>query len=168
MDGFPAAELETSMRLKGKSLRFSDEEVDGLLDMKYGHRELFGLLTLLFPFIDTSANHFHIDHVFPKALFNAGALRRGGMTDDQVDDLQTKKDQLPNLQLLPGIPNQEKNATPPLQWITEHFDDLAARQDYISRHGLDDLADDVLSFSRFFDQRRKWLKKNLEVMLSEN
>lgn len=168
LNGFPANELEASMRLKGKSLRFSDEELEALLDMKYGHRELFGLLTLLFPFVDTATNHFHIDHVFPKAMFHSGALRRAGMSDAQISDLQTKKDQMANLQLLPGIPNQEKSANPPLQWLATHISDTVGRQDYVSRHGLDGLADEVGAFSAFFDDRRAWLKHKMTDVLSSS
>ncbi len=164
--GFPATELEAAMRLKGKSLRFSDEEIEALLDLKYGHRELFGLLTLLFPFVDTGTNHFHIDHIFPKSAFHTNALRRAGMDDAAIADAQTKKEQMPNLQLLPGIPNQEKGAMPPLQWLGQHVPDLATQQDYISRHGLEHLANDVLSFSGFFDERRNWLKKKLVAVLA--
>lgn len=164
--GFPAVELEAAMRLKGKSLRFADEEIEALLDLKYGHRELFGLLTLLFPFVDTGTNHFHIDHIFPKSSFHTTSLRRVGMNDAEIADVQTKKDQLPNLQLLPGIPNQEKNAMSPLQWLKQHIPDLATQQDYVGRHGLENLADDLPSFSRFFDARRKWLKQRLVTVLS--
>ena len=165
--GFPTAEIETAMRRKGKSLSFADEEIEALLDLKYGHRELFGLLTLLFPFVDTSTNHFHIDHVFPKSAFHTSALRRVGMNDDEIADAQTKKDQLPNLQLLPGIPNQEKSSTMPLEWLKQHIKDVVAQQDYISRHSLEDIADDITQFSIFFDRRRKWLAQRLGAVLSK-
>ena len=96
------------MRVRGKSLTFTQEEVEELADMKYGARDLFGLLTLLFPFVDTR-NQFHIDHVFPNAVFHARKLKKLGHSDDEVAGLQDRKDRLPNLQLLQGPDNQSKN-----------------------------------------------------------
>ena len=37
---------------RGKSLAFGREEVEDLLDMEYGDRRLFLLLSILYPFID--------------------------------------------------------------------------------------------------------------------
>jgi hypothetical protein len=74
---FPNEALEREMRGRGKSLVFTEEEIEELLDMKYGSRDLLGLLTLLFPFVDTR-NQFHIDHVFPTAQFQARKLKKAG------------------------------------------------------------------------------------------
>ena len=74
------------MRVRGKSLTFSPEEIEELADMKYGSRDLFGLLTLLFPFVDTR-NQFHIDHVFPScAHFYAGSNSLG-LPEDEISRL---------------------------------------------------------------------------------
>ena len=62
--------------------------------MKYGSRDLFGLLTLLFPFVDTR-NLFHIDHVFPRAAFHARKLKELGLSEDDIERLQDLKDRLP-------------------------------------------------------------------------
>ena len=54
------------MAKRGKSLLFGEEEIDELVEMRYGDKRLFALLSLLFPFVDVTNHHFHIDHVFPE------------------------------------------------------------------------------------------------------
>lgn len=98
---FPFVELEREMRGRGKSLLFSKEEIEDLVDIKYGFRDLFALLTMLFPFVDTR-NQFHIDHVFPTAAFHTRKLKQRGLLDAEIELLQDHKDRLPNLQLLQG------------------------------------------------------------------
>jgi hypothetical protein len=98
---FPDEALEREMRVRGKSLTFTNEEVEELADMKYGSRDLFGLLTLLFPFVDTR-NQFHVDHVFPSAVFQTRKLKQLGISEDEIARLQDSKDRLSNLQLLQG------------------------------------------------------------------
>jgi Protein of unknown function DUF262 len=116
---FPVESLERVMRVRGKSLTFTLEEIEELADTKYGSRDLFGLLTLLFPFVDTR-NQFHIDHVFPRSAFHSRKLRELGLADDDIVRLQEMKDRLPNLQLLQGPDNQSKNDQMPAQWNRGH------------------------------------------------
>ena len=66
-DGFPAREIEAAMRTRGKRLTFDDEELHDLADAWYGGTA-YSLLFLLYGFVDTAKNQFHIDHVFPRAL----------------------------------------------------------------------------------------------------
>jgi hypothetical protein len=127
---FPHESLEREMRVRGKSLTFTNEEVEELADIKYGSRDLFGLLTLLFPFVDTR-NQFHIDHIFPTTAFHARKLKQLGFTEEDIAHLQDMKDRLSNLQLLQGADNQSKNGQMPAEWIAETFKKDAERQDYI-------------------------------------
>jgi hypothetical protein len=133
---FPNEALERAMRVRGKSLTFTDEEIEELADMKYGARDLFGLLTLLFPFVDTR-NLFHIDHVFPRAVFHARKLKEVGLTQEDIEHLQELKERLPNLQLLEGPDNQSKQGTMPGKWIMDTYRREDERKDYVFRHMLD-------------------------------
>jgi hypothetical protein len=102
---FPVDTIEHEMRVR-------------VADRKYGSRDLFGLLTLLFPFIDTR-NQLHIDHVFPPTVFHASKLKALGLSKEEGDRLNDLKDGLPNLQLLQGPDNQSKSGLMPAQWIAE-------------------------------------------------
>lgn len=153
------------MRVRGKSLTFTQEEVEELADMKYGSRDLFGLLTLLFPFVDTR-NQFHIDHVFPTAAFHARKLKQLGLSEEDIVRLQDIKDRLPNLQLLQGPDNQSKNDEMPAKWITETYKKDEDRKDYISRHMLDGVMTDLTGFDTFFRGRRQNLLGRIAAILN--
>ena len=150
---FPAIEMEREMRGRAKSLAFTDEEVEDLADRRYGSRDLFGLLTLLFPFIDTR-NEFHIDHVFPRAVFHANKLKALGLTEEERERMLVLKERLPNLQLLQGPDNQSKSGRMPAQWIAETYKTDNERKDYISRHMLEGVMTDIKGFEVFYEKRR--------------
>jgi hypothetical protein len=162
---FPDEALEREMRVRGKSLTFTQEEVEELADMKYGSHDLFGLLTLLFPFVDTR-NQFHIDHVFPSAAFHARKLKHLGLSEQAIVRLQDNKDRLPNLQLLQGPDNQSKNDEMPAKWITETYKKDEDRKDYISRHLLDGVMTDLTGFETFFMGRRRSLLERIATVLN--
>ncbi len=61
---------------RGKSLDFGPEEIEDLLEMEYGDRRLFPLLSILYPFIDVRQLH-HIDHFFSEELVAAATSRKG-------------------------------------------------------------------------------------------
>jgi hypothetical protein len=162
---FPVEAFDREMRVRGKSLTFTDEEIEELADMKYGSHDLFGLLTLLFPFVDTR-NQFHIDHVFPSAEFHARKLKKLGLSDDEIERLQDSKDRLPNLQLLQGPDNQSKNDQMPADWIRETFKKQEDREEYISRHMLDGVMTDLSGFELFYKSRRKRLLERIVAVLN--
>lgn len=162
---FPHEALERQMRAGGKSLVFTDEEIEELADMRYPSRNLFGLLTMLFPFVDTR-NLFHIDHVFPTAVFHARKLKQLGLSPQQIEILQDHKDRLPNLQLLQGPDNQSKSSQLPASWIKETYKTDEDRKDYISRYLLDGVMVDLDEFEVFFEKRRKRLIARIMIVLN--
>ena len=162
---FPVEALEREMRVRGKPLTFTDDEIEELVDMKYGASDLFGLLTLLYPFVDTR-NQFHIDHVFPRAAFHARKLKALGMGGDQIVHLQELKERLPNLQLLEGPDNISKSDRMPAEWIVETFKADDDRKDYIARHLLDGVMTDLSGFEGFYNSRRVRLISKIRAVLN--
>jgi hypothetical protein len=73
---------------------------------------------MLYPGLDFS-KQFHEDHVFPRSRFTRTKLARAGIAADLIDDYIDRMDTLPNLQLLAGIPNTEKQATLPMEWLND-------------------------------------------------
>lgn len=151
-DGFPVAEIERSMAQRGKSLTFTNEEVRELALMPSNDRRVFSLLSLLYPGMDFR-NEFHIDHVFPAALFSKTKLRNAGVPDDQVDELIDAYNRLPNLQLLEGPINQSKQDKLPHIWAEAHIPDGGARAAYYERQMLGTPPDTVVDFMDFYDAR---------------
>ena len=162
---FPVAEIEQAMVTAGKSLKFEEAEINELLDLKYGSQRVFPVLAALYPGLDLT-RAFHEDHIFPKSQFTRKRLATAGVPAGQIDEYLSKVDGLPNLQLLQGIPNVEKQATLPAAWLNgPHFTSPAARQQYILDNDLVDMPDDLLGFGVFWDRRRVALEQRLKAAL---
>ena len=161
---FPVEELERQMARRGKSLSFEDEEVQELMDLRYADGRTFVLLTLLFPFVDLQ-NHFHVDHVFPRARFSKSQLRGAGLTDEQIEEWQVLRDGVANLQLLDGHANLEKQAQLPAEWLRTMFADESRRQGYCEQHLLGEVPEDFAGFASFYSERRERLRQRLLQLL---
>jgi hypothetical protein len=174
-EAFPAVEIEQAMAAVGKSVRFEPAEINELLEVKYGSPRVFPILATLYPGLDMT-KAFHEDHIFPRSRFTAARLLKEGVPPEQVDDYVTKADAIPNVQLLPGGPNQEKQAKLPQDWLSgPHFTSDAQREHYVRENDLDALImkdppksvleEGMLAFPKFFDARRKSLEGRLKRAL---
>jgi hypothetical protein len=161
--GFPVEELESVMAARGRGISFSPEEIDSLSDTPYGRR-VFAVLALLYPGFD-GTREFHIDHIFPSALFQRKKLKAAGLKDEQVEECMERRDSLANLQLLEGSVNTSKQASMPNVWVESHFPDEASRQAYMAAHDLDGLPDGFDGFIDFANDRRKRIRRRLALEL---
>ena len=160
---FPAAEMRRVMAQRGKSLEFSEEEVEDLADMGMNDRRIFALLAMLSPFIDFQHHHFHIDHVFPKSRFTPRRLHEAGIDENQIDILIDCANRIGNLQLLDGAINLEKQATLPAEWIEVQFPNEEKRRHYCDLYLLGEIPRDITGFLDFYEARQK----RLQVRISE-
>src|SRR5688500_17388033 len=95
---------------------------------------------------------FHEDHIFPRSRFTRTKLLKEGIPEDQIEEYLTKVDGLPNLQLLAGLPNIEKQATLPAQWLDGPlFPSVAGRDQYVRDNDLQDLPVGLAGFLAFYD-----------------
>ena len=95
------------MAAVGKSLAFDTAEIDELLNLKYAGQRTFSVLSVLYPGLDLSKK-FHEDHIFPKSRFTKKRLAAAGIPGDLIDSYLETVNLLPNLQLLAGTANMEK------------------------------------------------------------
>jgi len=142
------------MAARGKPLTFTKEEIDALVETSYTSKQIFPLLVLLFPGIDTRKIH-HIDHVFPRALFKRKSLSIAGVPTLEQDDYIDLINGLPNLQLLEGPINVNKHATTPLKWARAHYG--ANLNHYLLGQELIGLPEDILGFPTFYQDRKERL-----------
>jgi hypothetical protein len=163
--GFPSLELEREMAAIGKSLTFDPTEVDELLEIKYGAQRTFSVLSLLYPGLDFS-KEFHEDHVFPRSRFTSKRLLEAGIASDRIAGYLAAVDTLPNLQLLGGLPNIEKQAKLPAEWLTDAFPSAEQRDTYTRENDLQSLPLDLVGFLEFFRQRRERIRGRLMRLLS--
>lgn len=165
LDSFPAETLEKVLRGRGRTLQFTDEEIEDLADMPYGDRRTVPMLLQLFPFVDTSVNEFHVDHIFPRGAFHRSTLKRDGFEPEVIDELQDKKERLANLQLLTGPLNQSKSDHLPDQWLKSAFADDTSRAEQVRIHKLGDVSGGVNGFLAFYDLRRGALRESIAKAL---
>ena len=161
---FPIDALYEVMAKRGKGLQFTDIEIDELLDMEYGDKRLFPLLTMLYPFVDVTNHIFHIDHVFPIARFTKPQLRKAGVAEDEWDSFKDMANRLPNLQLLEGAENLSKKASLPAEWMQENMKP-SARSNYCDNHRLGTVPEAITDFADFYEKRREALKERLASLL---
>lgn len=163
-DGFPVQEIEKRMAGRGKSLAIGAEQVEEILNLPYRAARTFAVMAVLFPYINTRNVH-HVDHVFPQALLSRKELRRARFDGQDLDDLEIKRDQLPNLQLLEGPENISKSDTPPTVWATAVYPTHESYQAYLDRNDIPWLPADVSEFDSFFAERRAALTRRITASL---
>ena len=163
--GFPHHAIEATMRRLGKGLSFDDDELDDVIDSRYGSPQSFLLLSLLYPFVDVKSNRFHVDHVFPRSQMSVRKLRQVGVPEDGMTSIRDALDRLPNLQLLEGIRNQEKSSHMPDRWLDTSFTDDATKGNHVANHDLGEIPDTQRGFLAWHDARRKRMLHRLRNLL---
>ncbi|GAA0570486.1 DUF262 domain-containing protein [Actinomadura livida] len=159
---FPVSEVEAAMGAAGKSLSFDPAEIDELLNLKYAGQRTFPVLSVLYPGLDLSKK-FHEDHIFPKSSFTRKRLAAAGIPAEKIDDCLETVNLLPNLQLLPGTVNIEKQATLPADWIGSEtvFPIAVKRETYLHENDLDGLPLDLTDYLAFFKERKQRIRNRL-------
>lgn len=163
-NGFPVAAVEEAMAAVGKSLAFDNAEIDELLNLKYAGQRTFSVLSVLYPGLDLSKK-FHEDHIFPKSRFTRKKLLDAGIPLDKIDDYLAAVNLLPNLQLLAGTANIEKQDSLPAEWIDTAFPGEDKRATYLAENDLDGLPLDLADFTSFFEQRKQRIRTRLLAAL---
>ena len=162
--GFPVVEVEAAMARVGKSLTFDAAEIDELLNLKYAGQRTFAVLSVLYPGLDLGKK-FHEDHIFPKSLFTRKKLVAAGVPADKVDDFLGAFNLLPNLQLLAGTANIEKQDALPAVWAAKAFPNEEKRATYFDENDLDGLSLDLVDFLSFYEQRKARVRNRLLAAL---
>ena len=160
-NGFPSEQIEKALRLERRNMQFTSEEVEAILEEKYGRGYALSVLTLLYPDINYS-NRIDQDHIHPTSLFRKHKLKAKGFSDDEIKVIQDQVNQIPNLQLLEGTTNTEKSNKPFKEWFNEQYPlEDKHRHDYMKYHYIPDEDFTIENFRLFFEARRELMKKEL-------
>ena len=163
-NNFPLDEIKEELKkIPGKSINFSEDEIDNLLWSEYGANTTFSILQLLYPTLDYK-NNFHIDHIYPRAKFNEKYLKKQGIN---IADLWYW-DCLPNLQLLDGSQNLEKTDKEFKDWLEEQDFSKEERKDYFKKNYIpENIELTFKNYNEFFEKREELLLKQLKKILLE-
>ncbi len=160
-NGFPLDSIIEKFKGRSKSLSFVEDDIENMLYYKYSQGYTFSTLAFLYPSLDFR-NKFHIDHIHPSSHFTRAKLRRLEIPEDDIDFYMEHVNTLPNLQLLEGIPNQEKSDTQFAEW----FEDIVAEKaEYKNRHYIPDIDFSLENFKDFFAERKALIRNRLRELL---
>lgn len=165
-DGFPLMQVIDSLKGTTKTLTFANEDVDNLFLYEYSKSYTFSTLALLYPTLDFR-NKFHVDHIFPKHLFTASSLRKRGWSEADIQFGLDNYNRLANLQLLEGIPNQEKSGKDFATWLSETYPNEVERRDFMRKHYIPDVDLSLGNFRAFVRERTELLRNAFSMLLTQ-
>jgi hypothetical protein len=157
---FPIETIYDELRPTSKSMDFAEAEIDGLLSYRYGQKYTFTVLALLYPWLKYDQK-FHIDHIFPRAMFKRRELERRGIPEDRWHLWLDHRDDLGNLQLLQGIENQIKSDQEFEAWLQGQCETPNSLYAYRQQHMIPDVDLSFEKFPEFLEVREGILRKKL-------
>jgi len=164
-NNFPLDTIIDEFKGGTKSFTFTEDEISNLLTYQYGQKHTFSVLALLYPTLDFR-NKFHLDHIFAKSLFTKKHLTKLGVPEDKQETFISDCNVIVNLQLLEGVPNQEKSNMLFDEWIAKKYPDQSKRNDYMDKHYIPNIDLKVLNYDNFIVQRRQLLIGQLTSLLT--
>lgn len=162
---FPVEGISSRLLRINRSPRFEREEIEELLAGKYGQRQTFSTLALLYPSLDLR-NLFHQDHIHAQSLFTKKKLVANGVPEESVGVFRELADLVPNLQLLEGVPNEEKSSQLFENWIEKKCPDEDERRRFRQLHFIPDEPLSLAGFEVFFRERRNMMMDRLSEILA--
>ncbi len=163
---FPLNNIVEHYRGHVKSIIFTDDDIDNLLNMQYGSAFAFSALSLLYDGLNMSFQY-HQDHIHPKKFFNGNKLHSLGVPVEELHKYLGNYNTLGNLQLIEAIENLEKNATPLNEWLNKTQTNEAVLKAYKTQHFMPlDVDLDLISFPLFAEERKKLIKSKFQQILN--
>ena len=160
LNEFPFEAINEKFKGTNKSLVITADDVENMLEYRHGQGYTFSTLALLYPTFDFR-NRFHMDHIHPRSKFTRPKLRQRGISETDIDFYLESVDKLPNLQLLEGIPNQEKSDSDFNEWIDNHHPSQEERMEYVKRHFIPGTDLSLTNFRKFYEKRKEMLRTEL-------
>lgn len=162
---FPLQETITHYRGSRKSISFSEDDVDNLLELQYGKSKTNCALSLLYPGLNYSYKY-HQDHIHPQSFFKKKSLIKAGFDAQEVELFLEQFNKLPNLQLLEATSNIEKSDQQFEDWLNKNFSSPEARESYLRQNLINSSQSlKFADFLAFSEQRKQNLKNQLMRML---
>lgn len=153
---FPFQDLNKKLGIESN---FSEIEINNILNINYGTKYSFLVLSLLYPDRDWKDKRYQEDHIFPKSEFTLKRLEARGYDGGKINKYRKYFNTILNLELLNDTENLEKSSQDFSSWITtrdSHFKE---------RHSIPDIESyDFDCFSEFIDERLKLIKEKLKFL----
>lgn len=162
---FPAEAIRQALAPTARSMKIDQAELEGLLSYRFGQPYTFTVLTMLYPWLKYD-QQFHIDHIFPRAMFNKRELRSRGIPEERWHLWLDQVNNLANLQLLQGTVNMSKSDQEFESWIKGECPSPPALYDYRQLHLIPDVDLAFEKFPEFVEARMEILRQRLAEILN--
>lgn len=166
---FPLKEIIAHYKGKRKSISFTNDDIDNILELKYGKARTYCALTLLYPGLNYNFKY-HQDHIHPKSFFTRTKLLALGIIDPIKQQRFIENfNKLPNLQLLEATQNVEKNGKHFIQWLEENYVNNEDKKTFLLQHHINSTSSlSFEDFMSFYNSRKDQLKTKLVTILNVN
>lgn len=161
---FPYYPLIQGLSSRGRVTKFDDNNIDRILDTRYGQKTCFLALSLLYDSQNWGATKHHIDHIIPRSLADRNALMAANISETRIERILECVNRLGNLQLLLERENLEKSDSPFAHWIQTRDEAFLARHLVPNRPGLWNVAE----LSDFVDAREEMIRCRLRQLNIES
>lgn len=158
---FPLDEIIQKLRGTSKTIVFTDDDINSLLELSYGRADTLMVLMMLYPSLDYN-NKFHIDHIYPKSKFTKTTLKTKGVDAGKIDDYLSQVNNIGNLQLLAAIPNIEKQDKDFAEWFSINYPTDQDKIQYRKINYLPEMDYTYDNFLKFTQERRNLLKDQMK------
>lgn len=154
---FPYLPLVQGLATRGRVTRFDDNNIERVLEARYGQRSCFLSLSLLYDTHNWGATKHHIDHIMPRSLADRNTLMAANYPETRIERILESVNRLGNLQLLLSRENLEKNDAPFAHWMQTR-DEAFLERHLIPRNPA---LWDVAALPDFVDAREELIRRRL-------
>lgn len=163
-NGFPAQAIYDELKTTSRTMIFDAAELDGLLSYHYGQSYTFSVLALLYPWLKYE-QQFHVDHIFPRKMFDKKELQRRGIPESEWPGWLDHINDIGNLQLLQGAVNESKSDQEFENWLQGECSTPADLNIYCELHLIPETDLSFENFPNFLKARTKLLRQRLAELL---
>ena len=101
------------------------------------------------------------------SFFKKSELKKRGISERKQEFYLENYNYIGNLQLLEGLPNEEKSNTDFKAWLEQTYPSEEERKDYMKKHFIpQDIDLSFGNFKEFFEKRNKLILQEFKEILS--
>lgn len=146
-----------------KSLKIEDEQIEEILDIRYGDTRIIPLFNEL-EHVAARQNE-QVDHIWARSILSSKKEIKKlypSITDTELEKYKSQLNRLANLQLLDAVVNNEKSDTPYDEWIKAKYINQQDLYVYRQTHFIPaDVSYDFAYLLEFVDKREVLLKERI-------
>jgi hypothetical protein len=157
MDDFPVTLLNKKLKIVGRNTEFNEETIINFIQIKYGSKEVFLALSLLYDRNDLGTTTIEIDHIFSRDLLKQ-EIEKIGNDPRKLKIMKEGMHCIGNLELLDPEEHADKVNKPFAQWICSRSPEFKKRHLIPSDESLYSID----MFEKFLEERNILIKRHLK------